>query len=97
VNPTDSDAMAPAVKQLTDAKIPVVAVDRAVNNANVASYIASDNETGGKQAAGAVASESVGLIITTPVPEAAALASWLDWVAESSAASWKLMARPSNN
>ena len=51
VNPTDSDAMAPAVKQLTDAKIPVVAVDRAVNNANVASYIASDNETGGKQAA----------------------------------------------
>ena len=28
-----------------------MAVDRAVNNANVASYIASDNETGGKQAA----------------------------------------------
>ena len=51
VNPTDSDAMAPAVKQLVDEKIPVVAVDRAVNNANVASYIASDNETGGKQAA----------------------------------------------
>ena len=51
VNPTDSDAMAPAVKQLTDAKIPVVAVDRAVNNAEVSSYIASDNETGGKQAA----------------------------------------------
>ena len=51
VNPTDSDAMAPAVKQLTDAKIPVVAVDRAVNNADIASYIASDNETGGKQAA----------------------------------------------
>ena len=51
VNPTDSDAMAPAVKQLIDEKIPVVAVDRAVNNANVASYIASDNETGGKQAA----------------------------------------------
>ena len=43
VNPTDSDAMAPAVKQLTDAKIPVVAVDRAVNNAEVSSYIASDN------------------------------------------------------
>ena len=51
VNPTDSDAMAPAVQQLVDEKIPVVAVDRAVNNANVASYIASDNETGGKQAA----------------------------------------------
>ena len=54
VNPTDSDAMAPAVKQLVDEKIPVVAVDRAVNNADVASYIASDNETGGKQAAKAL-------------------------------------------
>ena len=51
INPTDSDAMASAVQQLTDAKIPVVAVDRAVNNADIASYIASDNETGGKQAA----------------------------------------------
>ena len=51
MNPTDSDAMASAVQQLVDEKIPVVAVDRAVNNANVASYIASDNETGGKQAA----------------------------------------------
>ncbi|WP_315535958.1 substrate-binding domain-containing protein [Corynebacterium matruchotii] len=54
VNPTDSDAMAPAVKQLTDAKIPVVAVDRAVNNAEVSSYIASDNVGGGKQAAKAL-------------------------------------------
>ena len=54
LNPTDSDAMATAVKQLTDANIPVVAVDRAVNNTNIASYIASDNETGGKQAAKAL-------------------------------------------
>ena len=54
VNPTDSDAMAPAVKQLTDAKIPVVAVDRAVNHAEVSSYIASDNVGGGKQAAKAL-------------------------------------------
>ena len=54
VNPTDSDAMAPAVKQLTDAKIPVVAVGRAVNNAEVSSYIASDNVGGGKQAAKAL-------------------------------------------
>ena len=54
VNPTDSDAMAPAVKQLVDAKIPVVAVDRAVNNAEVSSYIASDNVGGGKQAAKAL-------------------------------------------
>ena len=54
VNPTDSDAMAPAVKQLVDEKIPVVAVDRAVNNAEVSSYIASDNVGGGKQAAKAL-------------------------------------------
>ena len=54
VNPTDSDAMAPAVKQLTDAKIPVVAVDRAVHHAEVSSYIASDNVGGGKQAAKAL-------------------------------------------
>ena len=54
VNPTDSDAMAPAVQQLVDEKIPVVAVDRAVNNAEVSSYIASDNVGGGKQAAKAL-------------------------------------------
>ena len=54
VNPTDSDAMASAVQQLVDEKIPVVAVDRAVNNAEVSSYIASDNVGGGKQAAKAL-------------------------------------------
>ena len=54
INPTDSDAMAPAVQQLVDEKIPVVAVDRAVNNAEVSSYIASDNVGGGKQAAKAL-------------------------------------------
>lgn len=51
VNPTDSDALGPAVQSLNDAKIPVVAVDRAVNGAEVNSFIASDNEAGGKQAA----------------------------------------------
>ena len=45
----------------------------------------------------AIASESVGLRITTPVSEAAALASWLAWVAESSDASWKLMVSPSSS
>ena len=54
INPTDSDAMASAVQQLVDEKIPVVAVDRAVNNAEVSSYIASDNVGGGKQAAKAL-------------------------------------------
>ncbi|MEA5155252.1 D-ribose ABC transporter substrate-binding protein [Raineyella sp.] len=55
VNPTDSDAVTPAVKALNTAKIPVIAVDRGVNNAQVASFISSDNVAGGKQAADALA------------------------------------------
>ena len=51
VNPTDSDAVTPAVKALNTAGIPVIAVDRGVNNAQVASFISSDNVAGGKQAA----------------------------------------------
>ena len=51
VNPTDSDAVTPAVKALNTAKIPVVAVDRGVNNAEVASFVSSDNVAGGAQAA----------------------------------------------
>lgn len=56
VNPTDSDAVSPAVKQLNDAQIPVIAVDRGVNDAEVASFVSSDNVAGGKQAADEVAS-----------------------------------------
>ncbi len=51
VNPVDSDAAGAPVKALNTAKIPVIAVDRNVNNAEVASFIASDNVAGGKQAA----------------------------------------------
>jgi ABC-type sugar transport system substrate-binding protein len=51
VNPVDSDGAGPPVKALNRAKIPVVAVDRTVNGADVASFIASDNVAGGKQAA----------------------------------------------
>lgn len=51
VNPVDSDGAGPPVKALNTAKIPVVAVDRTVNGADVASFIASDNVAGGKQAA----------------------------------------------
>lgn len=59
VNPTDSDAVVPAVKSLNNSKIPVVAVDRSANGGDVASFIASDNVAGGKQAAKTLA-ESIG-------------------------------------
>ena len=51
VNPVDSDGAGAPVKTLNTAKIPVIAVDRTVNGAKVASFIASDNVAGGKQAA----------------------------------------------
>ncbi|MEO7059338.1 MAG: substrate-binding domain-containing protein [Lapillicoccus sp.] len=51
VNPVDSDGAGPPVKALNAAKIPVVAVDRTVTGASVASFVASDNVAGGKQAA----------------------------------------------
>ena len=55
INPTDSDAVVPAVKALNSADIPVVAVDRSANGGDVASFVASDNVAGGKQAADALA------------------------------------------
>lgn len=51
VNPTDSDAVAPSVKALNKAKIPVIAVDRNASSGTVDSFIASDNVAGGVQAA----------------------------------------------
>jgi ABC-type sugar transport system substrate-binding protein len=51
LNPVDSDAAAPAVKIADRSSIPVLAVDRGVNNATVAQTIASDNVAGGKLAA----------------------------------------------
>lgn len=56
VNPTDSDAVAPSVKALNKAKIPVIAVDRSSSSGDVASFIASDNVAGGGQAAKELAS-----------------------------------------
>ncbi|WP_028280843.1 substrate-binding domain-containing protein [Arthrobacter sp. H5] len=51
INPVDSDAAAASVAPLIEADIPVVAVDRAVNGAEVQSLVSSDNVAGGKQAA----------------------------------------------
>lgn len=55
INPVDSDAATAATKPLTTAKIPVIAVDRAITGVTPASFIASDNVAGGKQAAEALA------------------------------------------
>lgn len=55
VNPVDSDAVGASVEALNKADIPVIAVDRAANSGEIASFIASDNVAGGKQAADALA------------------------------------------
>jgi ribose transport system substrate-binding protein len=59
VNAVDSDAAGPAVTALNKDGIPVIAVDRTVNNAKLTSFVASDNVTGGSQAAELLA-QSVG-------------------------------------
>ena len=51
VNPVDSDAVAPAVKDAIEKGIKVVAVDRIVNGVDVDCAIASDNVAGAKMAA----------------------------------------------
>ncbi|WP_413251724.1 substrate-binding domain-containing protein [Streptomyces spectabilis] len=55
VNPVDSDAVGPAARAANKAGIPVVAADRGVNKADVATLVASDNVAGGRQAAKALA------------------------------------------
>ncbi|MFD9907572.1 substrate-binding domain-containing protein [Streptomyces sp. NPDC059063] len=55
VNPVDSDAVGPAARAANTADIPVVAADRGVNKADVATLVASDNVAGGRQAAKALA------------------------------------------
>ncbi len=51
INPVDSDAAGPMVAPLAAANLPVVAVDRAVNGAEVNALVASDNVAGGRMAA----------------------------------------------
>ena len=50
LNPVDSDALVPSVEKAEDAGIPVVVVDGPVNTDKVTSYIATDNEAGGRLA-----------------------------------------------
>lgn len=51
VNPVDSDAVAPAVKDAIKANIPVIGLDNRINGVEVTSQIASDNVAGAKLAA----------------------------------------------
>ncbi|MBW8797339.1 MAG: substrate-binding domain-containing protein [Streptomyces sp.] len=55
VNPVDSDAASNSVKAADKADIPVIAVDRGVNNAKTATLVASDNVAGGELAAKTIA------------------------------------------
>ncbi|MGD8151030.1 substrate-binding domain-containing protein [Ornithinimicrobium sp. Y1694] len=55
INPVDSEAAAAAVAPALDADIPVIAVDRSVEGAEVNSTVSSDNVAGGRQAAEALA------------------------------------------
>lgn len=54
INPVDSDAAGSAVAPALGASIPVIAVDRAVNGAEVATLVSSDNVQGGRDAAAAL-------------------------------------------
>ncbi|MFV0135894.1 substrate-binding domain-containing protein [Streptomyces sp. HMX87] len=55
VNPVDSDAAGPSVRAANKAGIPVIAVDRGVNEADTAALVASDNVEGGELGARALA------------------------------------------
>lgn len=59
LNATDSDALTPSVEALAAAGIPVVLVDRFVNNATYKTYVASDNVELGRLGGQALA-EAVG-------------------------------------
>ena len=59
VNPVDSDASSSSVGALLASGIPVIAVDRTVNDTKITSLVASDNVAGGRQAADELA-KSIG-------------------------------------
>ncbi len=75
LNPTDSDALVPAVKAANNAGIPVIALDRSVNGGKVAMFIASDNVEYGKMEAQYVVKVLNGkgnVVLLTGVPGASA-------------------------
>lgn len=50
INPTDGDAVVPAIEKANAANIPVITVDRSASGGKVATHIASDNVAGGRMA-----------------------------------------------
>ncbi|PSJ47317.1 ribose ABC transporter substrate-binding protein RbsB [Zobellella endophytica] len=60
INPTDSDAVANAIRLANGAGLPVLTLDRAASRGEVVSHIASDNVAGGKMAGDFIA-DKVGL------------------------------------
>ncbi|CAH0536094.1 ribose ABC transporter substrate-binding protein RbsB [Vibrio marisflavi] len=50
INPTDSDAVANAIRMANRANIPVITLDRGASRGDVVSHIASDNVAGGEMA-----------------------------------------------
>lgn len=75
INPVDSDAAAKAIGPVEKAKLPIVAVDRAITGKTPASFIASDNVAGGKQAAEAL-NKAIGgkgkIVVLEGIPGASA-------------------------
>lgn len=57
INPVDSDASGPSVRAANKAGIPVLAADRTVNKADIATLVASDNIAGGRLAAKTLAEQ----------------------------------------
>ncbi len=49
VSPITADAMAPAVKEVVDAKIPVATIDRTVYNVDTLAHVGADNVLGGEE------------------------------------------------
>ena len=51
INPVDSSAITPAVKDANDAGIPVITVDRSSDGGKVLTLVASNSKKGGEMAA----------------------------------------------
>ena len=60
ISPIEPDSIAPIVEKAYSKKIPVILVDRKINSSNYATYIGSDNEEIGKEAASYILSDSKG-------------------------------------
>ncbi|ALD64866.1 substrate-binding domain-containing protein [Arthrobacter sp. 'calajunan'] len=75
INAVDTETAEAGLAPVASANLPIVAVDRAVGDTKIASFVASDNVAGGEQAAKALA-ESLGgkgkIIVLEGVPGASA-------------------------